>query len=40
MKQLLEAVPGKGENVSIAYANDRAHIREVPNRSRSRELAR
>jgi antirestriction protein ArdC len=40
MKQLLEALPGKGENVSIAYANDRAQIREVPNRSRSRELAR
>jgi hypothetical protein len=40
MKQLLEALPSKGENVSIAYANDRAQIREVPNRSRGRGLAR
>lgn len=40
MKHLLEPVPGKGENVSIAYANERAQIREMPNRAKSRELTR
>lgn len=40
MKHLLGAVPAKGENVSIAYSNERTQIREAPNRSRSHELAR
>jgi antirestriction protein ArdC len=40
MKHLLQPVPGKGQSVSIAYASDRAQIREVANRTKTRELVR
>jgi antirestriction protein ArdC len=40
MKHLLEPLPVKGENVSIAYTNGRAEIRELPTQSKVHELAR
>ncbi len=40
LKHLFESLPGRGADVSISYSDDRAHIREIPSRSKSRELGR
>jgi antirestriction protein ArdC len=40
MKHLLESVPKVGDNVGIGYANDRASVKELRERSRDWELAR
>jgi antirestriction protein ArdC len=40
MKHILESALNVGENVGIAYANERGAVKELPERSRTRELTR
>ena len=40
MKHLLEPIPKVGENVGIAYVNDLGSVKELRERSRTRELVR
>ena len=40
MKHLLESAPNVGENVGIAYANELGSVKELLERSRTKELAR
>ena len=40
MKHLLDPIPKVGENVGIAYVNDLGSVKELRERSRTRELVR
>jgi hypothetical protein len=39
-KDLLDMLPAVGENVRIAYSNDRARVVPVKERSRTQEVGR